>query len=248
MENEPELLSLYVAPSVRHRGIGGALTEAFEGAVAAAGYSRVTGIYMTGHQAVGYLEKLLSRRKWSEPEVRMRVYKSTLEQATCTPWYSRYRQDSRLRFFLWSELQPEQLAALKRSHGQSAWIADDLRPWQYPVKDLDAASSIGVQLGEDVVGWVLNHRVSAETVRFTCAFIRQDLSRRARLLPAISDSIRRASEAGFRNLMFTVPAHHPEMTRFAERWCAPYSSFHGETRSSYKVLISGKEGQTHADI
>jgi hypothetical protein len=37
--------------------------------------------------------------------------------------------------------------------------------------------------------------------------------------------------------MFTVPADHREMSLFAERWCAPWSSFHGETVGTYKDLV-----------
>jgi GNAT superfamily N-acetyltransferase len=229
MPNEPELLSIYVKPAMRNRGIAGALVAELELAVGRAGFSRLSAVYMTGGADTQFVERLFARRLWSPPQVRMRVFKSTLEQAMKTPWYQRYELGAGLELVAWPDIGPAHLERLKASHQATNWIAPDLVPWAYDFKDLDRASSIGILRDGELVGWVINHRMTDETVRFTCAFIRRDLSRRARILPAVSESVRRAREAGYRYLMFTVPADHREMSSFADRWCAPWSSFHGRT-------------------
>jgi N-acetylglutamate synthase-like GNAT family acetyltransferase len=237
-QNEAELLSLYVTPAMRDRGIGGRLVATLETAVRNAGFSRVTAVYMTGAPEIPFLERLFEHRGWSAPEVRMQVLKAPLEQALRAQWYSRYELRSGFELVPWEKVGPDDIARLRASHEARRWIAEDLVPWSYNMKDIEPASSIGVRLNGDLVGWVINHRMSPDTVRFTCAFIHPDLGRRARLIPAISESIRRAVDAGYRYLTLTVPADHPEMTRFAQRWCAPLASFHGETRGTFKDLVT----------
>lgn len=244
MENDPELLSVYVPLEFRRRGFGGLLVEKLETAVRKAGLSRLVAVYMTGKPEIAFLERLLARRLWSPPEIRMRVFKSSLQQAAATPWYQKQKLDRRFQLFPWCQVPAEDVTRLNASHRETGWIADDLVPWHYDRKGLDLASSIGVRMNGEVVGWVINHKVNDDTVRFTCSFMRRDLSRRARLLPAICESIRRAGEAGYKYLTFTVPAHHAEMTRFAERWCGPWASFCGETRGSSKDLSRVLSGES----
>jgi len=238
LANDPELLSVYVAPAARRQGIAGALLQRLEEAVAAAGFRRLSTVYMTGPSEIESLERILQRRQWSPPQPRMLILKGTLQEIVAAPWYGKYQRRDHFEFFPWSELSAEDLERLRTSHQETGWIAKDLVPWHYDTATLEPGSSIGIRLAGEVVGWVINHRLGDDTVRFTCSFIRRDLARRARILPAYSESIRRAHEADLRRLMFSVPMHHPAMVGFALRWCAPWLSFQGETRGSAKELAS----------
>jgi GNAT superfamily N-acetyltransferase len=238
MPNEPEVLSITVAQSRRHQGVASLLVEKFEQAVTAASFSRVRIVYMTGPPEIEFVERLLARRGWSAPKMRMLVLKGPIENFKRAPWYERYSRAEGLEFFPWVQITREDMARLKASHQATHWIANDLVPWFYTMESLEPSSSIGLRYQGEIVGWVINHRIGDDLVRFTCSFIRQDLARRARLLPAYSESMRHAAEAGYRRLMFTVPAHHPAMLNFAERWCAPWSAFIGESRDSFKDLPS----------
>ena len=235
--NGPEVLSLYVAPSCRHRSIGTALLGELEKCVAGARHSQVSAVYMTGRPETEYLERILQRRNWTPPELRMSILKGTLEEFQSTPWYGRYRSTG-LEFFPWAELDEGALEALKESQSATGWIAADLCPWEYKTVDLDVASSIGIRYKGEIVGWILNHRLSEGVIRFTCSFVRQDLARKAKFVPALSESIRRARNAGYTRFMFAVPGHHRAMHDFACRWCAPWLSFQGETRYTSKTIES----------
>ena len=232
-----ELLSLFVDAEHRRRGVATRLVAELEEALAAEGCESLEAVYMTGSPYIDAVEKALARRSWQEPTVRMVVIKGTLDEAMNTPWYNRYRQRKDFELVPWSEVF-EQIDELKEAHREDSWIAEDLEPWKFDMSYVEPHSSMGVLLHGELVGWIINHRVDDETVRVTNAHLRPDLSRRARMVPVISESLRRASENGFTKLTLTAPSYHPQMVRFATRWCAPFATFFGETRGVRKSLIS----------
>jgi hypothetical protein len=232
----PELLSFYQRPERQTPLAADGLMALFEDAVCDAGFRSLGFVYTSGTREAEALEELLARRGWSPPETRMVTLRFTLEQLKSTPWFERYRRRTGFGFVPWIEIGEAEVAALRASHEESGWIAEDLVPWGFDQQRLDAASSIAIRLGGEIVGWVLNHRIDERTIRFTCSFLRRDLSRRARIVPAYSESIARAEAAGYERGLFTVPKHHTEMVAFVERWCAPWFGFVGETRGVAKAL------------
>lgn len=237
MDQRPaELLSLFVRQEKRHLGIAGSLLEHLECAFSEAGSRAVEATYMAPGPSIEYLERLLRRSGWSPPEGRMTVARFTIEQAESTPWYGRYRQREKMDLFPWLEVTEEELERLRDSHRRTGWIAEDLVPWQFDLEGIEPRSSLGIRVDGEVRGWVINHLMSGDTVRFTCSFIHPELKRRGRILPAYTESIRRVGEAGYERCMFTVPAHHPEMVNFVRRWCGPWCGFVGQTRGSVKEL------------
>ncbi len=233
LPNPPEILSLYVERATRGRGLGAGLVAEFERSVAAAGFGHVEAVYMTGPKEIEFVERILARRGWAPPAPRMLVLKATLAQFKKTPWCGRLEAPAGFELFPWSQIGAGEMACLKASQERSPWIPTDLLPWRHSALD---ASSVGIRHKGEVVGWVLNHRLSDEVVRFTCSFVRADLARRARIIPAYSEALRLVEEAGYRRLTFTVPMRHPQMVAFARRWCAPWCESQVETRGSSKSI------------
>ncbi len=234
--DRPRLLSLCVAPAWRRQGIGKRLLERFESLVAAEDFPNLRAVYMTGNPGTTIFEHLIAKRGWSHPEMRMLSVRFTLEEAMKTRWYSKYRPRKGFEIFPWKELTADEERELRRSQAETGWIAEDLVPWKYDRPNFDHVSSVGARLHGRVVGWVINHRTGGKVIRFTCSFMRRDLSRRARILPLYSESIRRLSEEPVRLCTLTVPKHHPEMVSFVKRWCSPWVGFTGETRDSIKQV------------
>ena len=99
----------------------------------------------------------------------------------------------------------------------------------------------------NVVGWVINHVVAPGTVRFTCSFLRKDLSRRGRIVPLYRESLRRLAEGGVERATFVTPVIYPNMVRFILRWIAPIAEFVGETRGSAKRFGPPPQGTGSPD-
>lgn len=232
----PELLSIYVQPEHRGRGLATALVEAVEDDIRRRGFEAVEAVYMTGKPSIPAVERVFEKRRWEQPGLRTITVKFTMQEALATPWFGRGGLPEGAEVFPWAELTAGELAQLHESNARSPWIPNSLQPWRHDNIGFDPVSSLGLRFKGAVVGWVINHRMDDRTVRFTCSFMRKDLSRRARIVPLYSESLRRLADAGCEFCTFITPTVYPGMVEFIRRHCAPYASFTGETRGTRKRL------------
>lgn len=233
----PKVQSLYVVPEFRRRGVGTGLMATMEELLAELGHPEVHATYMTGKRSVEAVETILEKRGWTPPETRTVTLRFTPEQALQTRWFGKVDlPEDDYEIFPWTELTDEERARLKRSNAESRWIAEGLEPWRHDHHGFDPISSLGLRYRGEVVGWVVNHRVDEETVRFTCSFMGRGLGRLARILPLYTASIRRIREAGIGNCLFVTPVSYRNMVAFVKRRCAPWASFFGETKGTKKEL------------
>jgi GNAT superfamily N-acetyltransferase len=232
-----ELLSLFVAPDRRGTGIGTALVAAMEAALGARGSALVEAVYTSGKPAIAAIERIFEKRGWTPPELRTISVRFTIQEALSTPWYGKLGLlPPGATIFPWKDLTAAERAHLHESNARSPWIPNSLQPWRHDCIGFDEVSSVGLRYGGEVVGWVINHVVAPRTVRFTCSFMRKDLSRRARIVPLYSEAIRRLSETDCETCTLVTPTVYPEMVQFLRKYCAPYVGFTGETRGTRKAL------------
>ena len=235
-----ELLSIFVAPDHRGRGIATALVACLEAAARDAGVVELSGSYMTGKPSIDALERVFVRRGFEPPVLRMVVLKFTPEEARECDWYKKARMPAGTSIFPWAELGPGEREALKRSQAEHPWIHPELEPWRCD-QHFDEVSSVGMRKDGTVVGWVINHRPSPGLVTFTTSFMRQDLARRAAIFPLYVASIERLMGTGV-ICSFVTNAQFESMVRFALRRGAPFVHYTGETRGVRKQLSSQSDG------
>ncbi|RPJ59092.1 MAG: GNAT family N-acetyltransferase [Acidobacteria bacterium] len=233
---EAELLSLFVNPHWRQHGIASELIRRLEDELRGMGVARVEATYMTGKPSIAIVERLLAGCGWDPPVVRTVTVRFTPEEARATPWFGRKLLPRGAEVFEWARVTAEEMERLKASNDASPWIAEGLEPWAHSAMGFDAASSLGLRLGDDIAGWVINHRIWADTLRFTCSFMRADLARRAAILPLYTESIARAEAAGYRQCTFITPVKYAGMVDFVVNRCAKWVSYVGETRGVAKRL------------
>jgi GNAT superfamily N-acetyltransferase len=237
-EGAPELLSLFVSSPYRGQGIATALVEAIEDTLRAGGATSVEAVYTTGKASIPAVERIFEKRGWETPAMRSLTVRFTLAEALSTPWYGKSGLPAGAEIFSWADLTPGEYAALRESNEREPWIPNSLQPWRHDEIGFDPVSSVGLRYRGEVLGWVINHQVSPDTVRFTCSFMHPSLSRRARILPLYSEAVRRLAEAGCQYCTFITPTVYPPMIDFIRRHCAPYASFTGETRGTRKSLLT----------
>ena len=237
-DRAPELLSLCVKPPFRNRGLGSALVRLVEDELRAAGSARVEAVYMmTGTPGVQALERVFEKREWAPAVARMLTLRFTLDEAAQTPWFGRMKfGSSDYEIFAWTDLTADERAELIRSHEASGWIATGLEPWRHDRHGFEPVSSLGLRYRGTVVGWVINHRTSAQNVRFTCSFMRTDLARRGRILALYTESLTRLRDTECQTCTLTTPASYGPMWQFLRRRCIPWAEFSGETRGISKNL------------
>ena len=79
------------------------------------GIAELTGTYMTDRPNLEALERVLAKRGFEEPTVRMIVFKFAPEDARKCAWYRRARMPAGATIFKWSEVTREDLARLMQS-------------------------------------------------------------------------------------------------------------------------------------
>jgi GNAT superfamily N-acetyltransferase len=235
-EGPPELLSVFVAAEHRAKGLGTALVAAAEEAIRLRGGTSVEAVYMTGKRSIEWLERIFARRGWDPPRVRAVTVRATMEEALAMPWYGRGGVPAGAEIVSWADVTESERRQIRESNDRVPWIPASLQPWRHDGIGFDRVSSVGLRYRGAVVGWVINHRVDDETTRFTCSFMRADLSRRARIVPLYTEAIRRLSQTGCRYCTFITPTVYPPMVDFIRRHLAGRVSCTGESRGTRKRL------------
>ena len=235
-DGPPELLSLFVAPERRRESIGTRLVAVMEDLLRSRGASSVETVYMTGKPSIAAVERILAARGWEPPVLRSISVRLTKAEAFSFPWYGRMRLPPGAEIFSWTDLTGGERRQLQQSNERAPWIPNGLQPWRHDQLDFDPVTSVGLRYRGEVVGWMINHLIDAQTVRVSCSFMRKDLSRRARSVLLYSEAIRRLGETACELCTFITPTTYPEMVEFLRRHCSPYVSFSGETRGSRKSL------------
>ncbi|MEM9304603.1 MAG: GNAT family N-acetyltransferase [Pseudomonadota bacterium] len=241
-EHSAELLSLFVAKSFRRNGLGRALLAGIQQVLAEQGEPRVKAVFMRGKPSIDVVERLLAEAGWADPVPRMVTVKFMADRLAESTWIHRYKPRAGFEIFTWMDLKDSELEALRQSHAETGWIASDLLPWDYDQGEYEPITSVGMRHEGEVIGWVINHKLDAETVRYTCSFMHPKFQGVGGILPLYTESFRRLLRFGFKRGMFVAPLHHPRMAKFSRRWFGPYSYFTGETVGTEKVLVADTAG------
>jgi GNAT superfamily N-acetyltransferase len=234
-----ELLSLFVIEDARNQGVATELVHAAERGARSVQLPTISAVYASDRPATPVLERVFAKREWSAPVTRAVTMTFTPAAMVQTDWFARVRwRDSDFEIFRWCDLSSEDRALVRRSHEERPWIRKGLEFWRHDHYGIEPVSSLGLRYRKAVVGWVINHRVSPEHVRFTCSFMRDDLARRGRILPLYTESIRRLVEAGCELCTLVTPVQYREMAEFLRRRCADFATYFSESRGIEKRLAS----------
>ena len=229
-----EILSLFVRPDVRGRGVATGLIAGLEQAAQDAGRDEIMGVYMTGKPSIPVIEHIFAKRGFTPPELRKAAVRITPEQAVSCPWWGRGRLPEGGEMFMWKDLTAAERAHMIKTNSETPWIDPLLEPWICDAR-ADPLSSVGLRVNGDVLGWVINHRAPPNFVVFTTAFVRKDFQRIGALFKLLVHSIVNIQNQGL-CITFVTSSMYPRMLPFTLTRIGPYGDFCGETRGVSKKL------------
>lgn len=235
-DSSAEILSIFVKAEHRCNGVGTALLKCADEELLRRGCTKIELVYMTGKETTSALEHLLQKCNWNPSSPRMLVCKGKAKVVMGAAWMRRYRKlPSSYEIFPWTEITQEERHAILQKQETKPWIPKDLVPFQYE-RNLELINSLGLRYQGQVVGWVINHRLSPDTIRYTCSFVREDLQKMGRIISLYAEAGDRQVTADIPNIIWTVPLEHESMVKFVKYRWAPYLTSIDETRGTFRFL------------
>jgi len=230
-EKRSEALSVFVDKNYRCRKIGERLLSELEKIFEELNCTDIGLVYMTGRSTTPMLERLLAKRGFSDPVFRKLVCRASCKTFLPCGW-DRYlkKLPAEYKIISWSEVTEADREELSRSNEKDKWIAPDLNPFNFE-KDYEPVTSLAMRYRGNIAGWVINHRIAFDTIRYTCSFFRPDLQTAARIVAMYYEAVCRQHAAWpFSQGIWTIPSWHTRMIDFAKRHMAPFLTSLSETR------------------
>lgn len=233
----PGLVSLYVAPAHRNGGIARILLAHFEREMAARGCTEIETVFTTNKPGAAEFAAVLAKRGWSTPEMRMLLIKLDIHSLRTAHWFQRTPLPPDEEIIRWRDVTPAEREDLRAWQEAEGWIARDLVPFDHEAGAC-LHTSMALRKKGRIVGWMICHLIDSIHQRYTCGYVRPELmplGRYFQLMVAASEPLC-TPEYPASVPIYTVPAWHPRMVRFADRRMVPHALFRGETKGSHKTL------------
>lgn len=228
---EAEVISLFVLPDCRRRGIGTGLIENLEASLKGLGCPQIKLAYKSTPITPLALEPLLKRRGWQPPQVNFLLAKTTAEKVSQAPWLRKYPLPNKFAVFPWSELTDADKRQIQTLDYPTA-----LSPFgNTPAEPLN---SLGLRYESQLVGWIVTHRVATDAIRYSTMFVDKRFQRLGRGISLLSESIRRQIDGGVPHGLCAVARDNPAMLRFVRRHLEPYLTEVTDSRVAVKQLGS----------
>lgn len=97
-------------------------------------------------------------------------------------------------------------------------------------------NSLGLRYDDQLVGWMVTHRVATDAIRYSTMFVEKRFQRLGRGISLLSQSILRQAENSVPYCLFAVADDNPAMLQFVQRHLQPYLREVTDSRISVKHL------------
>jgi GNAT superfamily N-acetyltransferase len=236
--------SLFVTAAFRNQGIGASLLNVIEQEFRRRGCAGIHVSYVSGRPSTEALERLLRSQGWTDPEPETlfcRVDERMLN------WWVYQKQGwlaGDFSLFDWTELTAQDREYIVRTQAETPWIPEDLVPFQYE-KNFEPLNSFGIRHKGRPVGWMITHRLTPDTIRYTCSYIDTRLQKLFKIIPIYQEAYRRQSAAGIPYALFMVPYRHTAMVNFTKKHWVNKFAIGWDSRSCSKALAA-RSMEAHA--
>ena len=164
-----DIKSLFVDENYRHKGTAKKLMMAMEQHLKNLNCIVVYMQYESHIKNAKELEQILQACEWDEPKpfINRYLYKGADFNP---PWISKnYKLPKEFVIFPWIELTAKDKNELRRREDE----------WNFPAvispflneKQIEYANSFGIKKGDEIIAWIITHRLNESTIRYSSLYI-----------------------------------------------------------------------------
>ena len=221
-----QILSFFVVPEYRDRGIGTTLLQKMSAELKDRGCEEISLKYLDNPCQVA-LEKILQRQNWLAPEVTTlicygsaakiknarimkhldRLLLTLADDYTIFPWHTL------------TEADRDYIKGLIDTHPLTRKFTPFVEE-----KKIEPLNSLGLRYQDKVVGWMINHRITPDTIRYTQMYVHPDYKHLSQSILFFAKAMKLQCEAvpEVPNSVARVEADNTPMVNFVNRRLAPH--------------------------
>ncbi len=214
--------SWYVLPPFRGLGIGKELLARSEKVLRKNKFNSVHTEYRSDWKSVLSFEHILKERKWEAPQTKVYLCKASIDIISKAPWMSRLELPQEMEIELWKNITQEEKKTILQKKQTQNWYPDHLNPFQHE-ENMDLATSVGLKFRGEIIGWMITHRLKADTVEFTAAFVDKDLTggglrKQSLFLPLLTKSLHYLREDGAKYGIWQMHVDNSSIHKFTNKF------------------------------
>lgn len=221
-----EMISLFVLPACRRRGIGTQLVRLLSKALKQQECVQISVLYKVTRSTTEALEPILKNLGWQSPKLAFLLMQTNREQIAQAPWLDKYPLDNRFTIFPWPELTITDRQVLEELD-----FSSQLSPLDDPQR-MEPLNSLGLRYQDKLVGWIVTHRVTNNTIRYSTLFVAEKFQRKARGISLLAEAIQRQIDSSVENYTCAVAPEYSDFLKFVRRHLQPYLTGMSESRQA----------------
>lgn len=212
-----KVLSLLIKEEHRRKGIATQILKIAEKVAINNNLSFLNIIFQNNWDSFKIMPQLLKKTDWNEPQKRMILVKLTYNQVANLSWFKVEKYPNNFSVHLWAELPEKDYEYIRTKQERENWFNPPLSPFQLPEILVKTGSLVLKNEDDEVIAWLIVHKVAPRTVQFTSYFIDKNYRETSATFNLLADSIQRMYKADEGDdAIFMFSAENEKMMFFAK--------------------------------
>ncbi|PKK89787.1 MAG: hypothetical protein CVV64_12760 [Candidatus Wallbacteria bacterium HGW-Wallbacteria-1] len=237
-DDSAELLSIFIDPKSRGRGIGSALISENERILLGAGVRKIEVNISGGHRNFEMLKNFVSGRGFGDMKSSMVMGKFQRDRIHEMKWVDRYTLPPGFEATAWagqSEAERDQIIAESTPQGQEP--VGSAAAWPYSEPELhEPLTSLLLRKEGKIMGWIVCHRIQPELIRYTHLYVKEEFQQFGLLIPLFAQALQLHRESGPERGIFAIRQTNDGFMNFFRKRLAPHLTSFSESLVFTKQL------------